>query len=249
MNQPSEENKISLEALIESLLFISGEPLSVKKISKILKAKEDDIGAAILNIQKQESGRGLNIVNIGDSFQLATVPEANPHLSDFIKENFNEDLTQASLETLTIIAYRGPLARFEVENIRGVNSSYILRNLSIRGLIAREPSPVHPLAFQYKISFEFLRHLGFTKIEDLPDYEELSKPLPTEAFAGEEFLAKAGLPSEVTRETNEGLPADLPAEALAKEEDLAKEEALAKEEDLVKEGDLAQAEAQSAKTE
>ncbi len=115
MNSPNEEkNKISLEALIESLLFISGEPLSLKKISNLLKAKEEDVGIAISNLQKDglENRRGLNIVNIGDSFQLTTIAEANPYLSEFIKENFNEELTQASLETLTIIAYRGPLTRF-----------------------------------------------------------------------------------------------------------------------------------------
>ncbi len=172
-------DNISAESLIEAILFISGEPMAVKKIAKLLQKKEEEVAAALLNIQKtsEENKRGLKIINIGDSFQMVTAPEAAPLLSDFVKESFNEDLTPASLETLSVIAYRGPLTRLEIENIRGVNSSYILRNLNIRGLITREPSPVHANAYQYKISFEFLRHLGLNKAEDFPGFEELSNPI------------------------------------------------------------------------
>jgi len=177
------DNNVSLESLIEALLFVSGEPLPISKIAKVLGVKEEEALAAVSNLQKniKEAGRGLTIINIGNSFQIATIPEANPYLSKFIKENFNEELTPASLETLAIIAYRGPLIRAEIENIRGVNSSYILRNLCIRGLVSREPSPLYPNAYQYQISFEFLRHLGFNKIEDLPNYDELSKPIAGES--------------------------------------------------------------------
>lgn len=184
-------NNPPLESLIEALLFVSGEPLSLKKMAKILKSAEKNIQDAILKLQQsnKEFGRGLNIINIDDAFQLTAISEASPYLTDFIKDNFNEELTPASLETLSIIAYRGPLTRFEIENIRGVNSSYILRQLSIRGLVAKEPSPKNLLAYQYKISFEFLKHLGLNNISELPNYDGLSKPLPQEGQYNQDFIA------------------------------------------------------------
>jgi len=93
-------------------------------------------------------------------------------ITKMIKSDFEEELSPASLETLAIVAYRGPIGRIAVENLRGVNCSFILQNLAIRGLIERKNNPQDGRAYIYSVSFDFLRHIGANRIEDLPSYEE-----------------------------------------------------------------------------
>jgi len=76
------------------------------------------------------------------------------------------------LETLSVIAYNGPIARSTVDYLRGVNSGYIMRNLLVRGLINRRPDPERPYIFLYDVSFDFLKHLGLSKKEELPEYDK-----------------------------------------------------------------------------
>jgi segregation and condensation protein B len=83
-----------------------------------------------------------------------------------------EDLSPASLETLAIVAYKGPINRIEIDNIRGVNSSFILRSLLIRGLIDRQIDAHRANAYSYKPSFDLIRKLGIDSLEQLPDYEK-----------------------------------------------------------------------------
>ena len=90
-------------------------------------------------------------------------------------------LTPASLETLAIIAYLGPCNRALIEYVRGVNSTFILRSLMIRGLVERKPDPKRMNTFLYQVSFDFLRHMGLTRQGDLPDYEKYRK-LKDESF-------------------------------------------------------------------
>ena len=91
-------------------------------------------------------------------------------LEEITKQEFTEALTPASLETLSIVMYSGPISRADIEYIRGVNSSFTLRALLMRGLAERETDPKRGNAYLYKASFELLRHLGLSKNEDLPDY-------------------------------------------------------------------------------
>jgi len=91
-------------------------------------------------------------------------------LENFIKEEFKENLSPASLETLSIIVYLGPLSRAEIDYYRGVNSSFILRSLLIRGLIERYSDPKRANVYLYVSSFDLLKYLGVSKKEDLPDY-------------------------------------------------------------------------------
>ncbi len=94
-------------------------------------------------------------------------------------EELNKDLGKATTETLALIIYKGPIKRSEIDNIRGVNSSYILRNLMIRGLIDKEIDPKNSRTNIYKPSFELLSYLGVTDIKNLPNYEEVIKELNT----------------------------------------------------------------------
>jgi len=117
------------------------------------------------------------LIEIGDEVQLGTAAETTAFVEKLVKEEFSDQLSPAVLETLAIVAYRGPVTRSEIEFIRGVNSSYILRTLLIRGLIAREPDPQRQNVWLYKPSFELMRFMGIASAAELPDYETLSKKL------------------------------------------------------------------------
>ena len=112
------------------------------------------------------------LVRHGDLFQLATKPDLAWLGQKLVQEEFKEELTPATLETLSIIAYLGPVARSTVDYIRGVNSSFILRALLVRGLVTRHFQEARKNTFEYKVSFNFLKHLGLGKIEELPEFEK-----------------------------------------------------------------------------
>ncbi len=166
-----------MNSIIESILFSVGEPISVEKIADTLNEKQSLVKEAIEQLAKdyQDKGRGLRIIRKGEKIQLVTAPENSHYIEKMIKDEVQQDLTPAGLETLAIIAYRGPISRAEIEEIRGVNSSYILRNLLIRVLIDRKGHPEDSRAYVYEISFNFLRKLGLSSIKELPNYNKFQK--------------------------------------------------------------------------
>lgn len=169
--QNSKQN--NLTGAIEALLFVYGEPLEIKRIAKILKVEESVIADALKELEQEylSKNRGLSLIVNNSRVQLATKPEFASLLEDFIKEEFKENLTPASLETLSLIAYLGPLSRAQIDYYRGVNSSFILRSLLVRGLIERLSDPKRPNTYLYQTSFDLLKYLGISKAEDLPEYQ------------------------------------------------------------------------------
>lgn len=163
-----------ITAKLEALLFVYGDALDFKKIAKTLKKSEEEVkeAAKILGEELQNENRGLFLIRDKEKIQLATKPDFANLMETIIKEELHENLTPAALETLSIVAYAGPLSRAELEYIRGVNSSFTLRNLLIRGLIERFPDPKRSNVFIYNPSFDLLKHLGIAKQEDLPEYEK-----------------------------------------------------------------------------
>lgn len=162
-----------LIAKLEALLFIYGEPMSVAKIAKMLRVPEGEAQGTIeaLRLELMRTERGLALMEHDGTVQLVTKPLFAPFLETLIKEEFTENLTPASLEALTIIAYAGPLTRAEVDYVRGVNSSFIVRALLLRGLVERkEEKRGH--SFVYGPSAALLKHLGVSRIEELPEYEK-----------------------------------------------------------------------------
>ena len=164
----------NLLSKLEALLFIYGEPIEVKKLVKILGLKDSDIkdGLILLEEELKKENRGLMLVQDKNKVQLATKPEFSKILADISKQEFTEELTPASLETLSIVSYAGPITRADLEFIRGVNSSFTLRALLMRGLVERETDPKRSNAYLYRVSFELLRHLGVSKNEALPEYQK-----------------------------------------------------------------------------
>lgn len=159
-------------AALEALLFIHGEPLVFKKIQKILAVDEKALEEVLTEFEKAlaNEGRGLALIRDHEKVQLATKPEWSGIAEEFVKSELSEDLSPASLEVVSIITYFGPISRSRLEHIRGVNSSFTLRSLLLRGLIERFPDPAHHHIYLYQPTFELLKYLGLGKKEDLPDY-------------------------------------------------------------------------------
>lgn len=165
---------MELLSKLEALLFIYGEPIEIKKLARIFSVKEEEVksGVAALEEELKREERGLTLVEDKGRVQLVTKPEFSKLLEDLTKEEFAEDLTPAALETLSIVSYAGPISRADLEYIRGVNSSFILRALLMRGLIEREIDPKRANAFVYTASFDLLKKLGLSKNSELPEYQK-----------------------------------------------------------------------------
>lgn len=166
-----------LPSIIESLLFVSGEPLSIKKISKIAGKSESEVEEAIgqLAYDYKNNHRGFCIVRKEDEVQFVSAPEFKEYIHKLVKSDLEEDLSRATLEVLAVVAYRGPISRAQIEEVRGVNCSFTLRNLLIRGLVERIENPNDSRSYLYKISFDFLKYLGLGNVKELPDYADLNK--------------------------------------------------------------------------
>lgn len=172
-------NKIkNITASVEAILFAYGEPLTAKKIAKILNFEEEKIKIILSDLDEKlkDENRGLKLIFIGEKVQLTTKPEFSSLLENFAKEEFKEELTPASLETLSIIAYFGPISKAKIDYFRGVNSAFILRALLMRGLIDRSDKSKEE-GYAYSLSFDALKHLGISKIEELPEYEKYKNNL------------------------------------------------------------------------
>ncbi len=168
---------MELEQKIESLLFHKSEPVSVVWLAKNLGAEEGEVWCALKTLREALLKRGVRLLEKDAMVALGTAPEASKLIEQVTKEDLERDIGTASIETLTIIAYRGPISKSEIDYIRGVNSSFILRNLLVRGLIERTSSPDDKRIFLYRPSMDFLTYIGLTRKEDLPEYEEVAKEI------------------------------------------------------------------------
>lgn len=177
-------------AELEALLFIYGEPFPRKKAEKALEIGKDELNSLIEEFGKRLSGedRGLSMLADEEKIQLVTKPQFGKFLEQFVKTELSGDLTPASLETLSIILYLGPVSRGEIDYRRGVNSAFTLRNLLLRGLIEKHSDKTEQGGYVYQASFDLLRHLGITKREELPEYEKFKSLLkPADAPSPEPF--------------------------------------------------------------
>lgn len=166
---------MNIKSILESLLFVSGEPMSFKKLAKIISLKEEELESAAFLLAEDYKNKdsGLCIIIKDGKIQMVTAGENGEFVEKFLNSDIEGELSRATLEVLSVVAYRGPIARLEIEEIRGVNCSFTLRHLMIRGLVERVNNQKDARAFLYKISFDFLKKLGIEKVENLPKFEEL----------------------------------------------------------------------------
>jgi segregation and condensation protein B len=166
----------NLKSKIESLLFVASRPLSLKKICEQVGGEKEEVKKELRNLADdcEKNRRGVQMMEIDGEYQMSTSGDSSKMVKEFLKDEMTGELTRPALETLTIVAYRGPIVKSDLEQIRGVNCSLILRNLMIKGLVeAKNPDKTgEPL---YNITFDFMRYLGIAKQSELPDYDKLSK--------------------------------------------------------------------------
>lgn len=162
-----------LDAQIEAILFWKGESVSLKKLGDILKKSEDEIEVGVAELRVKLENRGVQLIRKENEVMLGSHAEMGPIIEALTKEELVKDLGKAGLETLSIILYRGPVTRRDIDYIRGVNSQFILRNLLIRGLVERVSNPTDQRTFLYKPTFELLAHLGLRTLEELPEFEQV----------------------------------------------------------------------------
>jgi len=171
MNESEINKRLST---LEALLFIHGEAISISKIASGLGLEVSETEELVKSFSESllAENRGLNLVRMGDRVQLATKAETNSSLENFVKNELSEELTPASLEVLSLVCYLGPISRSKIEYLRGVNSSFTLRSLLMRGLIDRIPDPNSAIAYLYRPTFELLGHLGIKAPEEMPEFEK-----------------------------------------------------------------------------
>lgn len=163
-----------LSAIIEALLFASAQPMAAKRLADITQSGKEDVKRAFAELQGrlETSGSGLMLIVHGEEAELVTRPEMAEVVRGVMKAETQGELSRPSMEALAILAYRGPMTRPELEQIRGVQSSLILRNLMLRGLVEmKEEMKLGQML--YAVTIDFYKHLGLAKPEELPDYAAL----------------------------------------------------------------------------
>lgn len=165
----------NLEAQIEAILFINGEAIPFVTLQKILDIEPEELEGALEGYRKmlEERSGGLTLVTDSKSARLAVKSEYQAILESLVKSELQAGLSKAALEVLAMVAYLGPVARVEIDAIRGVNSSFTLRNLAIRGLIERKGNPSDARGYVYEASMQFLTTLGMENIQALPGYQSI----------------------------------------------------------------------------
>ena len=175
---------MELEAKIEGLLYYKGEEIEIKKIAQLLDVGTTEVEEALKKLENSLAGRGLVIVRKDDAVVLGISGELSSLIESIRKEEVTKELTKSSLETLSIILYKNGVTRSEIDYIRGVNSSFIIRNLLVRGLIEKIIDPKDSRRFLYRPTFETLSFMGITSIEELPNYEKVRSNLEETLITG-----------------------------------------------------------------
>jgi segregation and condensation protein B len=165
---------MNIKSIIESLLFVANKPASQKELAQFLQVPEAEIDQAVKDLSRDYEDRnsGLQIVADSGKYQIVSCGANSKLVQEFLHEEVSGELSRPSLEALTIIAYRGPISKLDLDRIRGVNCALIIRNLLVRGLI-EEVNDELKKEIYYQVSLDFMRHLGISKLDDLPDYLKL----------------------------------------------------------------------------
>jgi len=177
---------MTLDQKIEAILFMKGEPMTHKKLSELCDASKDEIEVALRDFEAKLQDRGLTLIHKEGSVMLGTNPELGSMLENMRKEELSRELSKASLETIAVILYKEGATRADIDYIRGVNSSFILRNLLVRGLVEKITDPTDSRRYLYKQSYDLMSYLGLSKLSELPEFENMKIILNKNAREAEE---------------------------------------------------------------
>lgn len=170
----------NLPAILESMLFVHGDAIALARLAEASGATEAACREALARLARSLEGRGIVLMEKDGAYQLGSLPGHAPYVEALAKSERAAELSRPALETLAVVAYQGPTTRARIEYIRGVNSSYTLRGLLMRGLIERVEHPAERRAALYRISMDALKHLGLAGTRDLPRFDEFSRETPAD---------------------------------------------------------------------
>ncbi len=176
--------------IIEALLFASPEPLSQKRINLVFDSDPPNLKQIVeeLNNDYSRSGRAFEIESVAGGFQLISKKEYETWIRRLIAKSGKLILSPAALDTLAIIAYKQPVGRYEIEAVRGVDSSGVIKTLLNRNLVkikGRDSGPGRPLLYQ--TTDKFLEHFGLNRLSDLPKLKEISELVEADPSLGEQM--------------------------------------------------------------
>jgi segregation and condensation protein B len=179
---PAQLSDRQLSMAVESLLFVAGRPLERAELRKLLGVNEQSLAAAleVLSVDLEQHKRGIRLQCCGEQVQLVTAPEHARYIAALLGLPMTAKLTSAALETLSVIAYRQPLTRSQIEAVRGVNSDRALTSLLQHGLVAeagRAQTVGHPTLFA--TTPEFLQQFGLTSLQELPGVSLADQSAPS----------------------------------------------------------------------
>ncbi len=199
-----------IDEILESLLFLSGNGLKVADVATQLEVKTADVNAAVKRLKEKYGGKsGIHLLSFNGKIQFATNPAYSDVVACVLNPIRERDLSNAALETIAIIAYRQPVTRLDIEQIRGVNSEYTVQMLLKNNLIevvGRKEAVGKPLLFG--TTDEFLKRFQLESLDELPDYETLLESIKVIGEKNDESRSiynEYEIPDE---ETSEELPAE-----------------------------------------
>lgn len=176
---------MSFSKEIEALLFYRNEPVTLKYLASLLGTDQSSVREGLAELEQTFKERGVCLVYKEDNVMLATSPTVSDLIDRAAHEEMSRELGKAALETLAIIVYRGPVTRADIDYIRGVNSAFILRSLLIRGLVERIENPQDKRSYQYRPTFDLLRHMGVSHLEEMPNFEAIREEIEQKKAAME----------------------------------------------------------------
>lgn len=197
-----------LDAIVEALLFAAARPVPAGQIAEVLEVDEGAVPEIVAALSRALEGRGLQVVTLAGGYQLSTRPAFAEYLRR-LREPEPERLTRAALETLSIVAYRQPITRPEVDAIRGVDSSSVLTSLTEKGLVkivGRKAAPGRPLLFE--TTSHFLSSFGLKSLDDLPMLDALRTAAVRQQSLEQAEIGDADAAPEQPDEAGDDEPSD-----------------------------------------
>jgi segregation and condensation protein B len=165
------------EKALEALLFVSGEPVTLKEAARLLACNIATLETALEALSASLADRGIRVLRLDDKITLSTAPEASGLIEKLNRERLEGDLSRSALEALSIILCKGKVSRSSIDYIRGVNSTFALHTLLVRGLVEREQDTKDARVFLYKPTIDLLKHLGVASVNDFPEIAALQKDM------------------------------------------------------------------------
>lgn len=208
-------DKEKLTQLVEGILFVAGQGVEINDIAEKLEVEKKDVVNAIEELKEKHKDDGINVITYKQSVQMCSNPVFADSIATVLNPIREKQLTKAALETVAIVAYKQPVTRLDIEQVRGVNSDYaiqVLSNFNLIEIVGRKDAVGKPLLFG--TTDEFLKRFELQSIEDLPDYDELLERIkvihdqtPNDALYGStEIIPEEQLADSKARSSQESQP-------------------------------------------